>query len=392
MPLHTFKARSMQEALRLVREELGPDASVLHTRAVGSPLSRWLGAPGIEVTASAEIDAPSRWADAMRSEPAASEDGWTRETDFTADGIPGAELHDYRRSIREGLISNANYEPSLVEQLASPLADRRHSGGFAVLRRQLARAGVSESTARRWLDRLEAEFTCDPDRHPAAATDRLRHIVQSELPICGPIKLSVEGQTTVVALVGPTGVGKTTTLAKLAADFRLRAGRSVAVIAADTYRIGASEQLRTYARIMDVPIEVVATPGEMGAAIKRLDGNDLVLVDTAGASAHDNARLQELRALLAEAQPHEVHLVLSCVLDAEALRTTARAFAAAGASSLILTKLDEAAKLGQLPEWLASCRLPLSYLTDGQNVPNDIQPASAVQLAERIVGLGVSGE
>ena len=120
-----------------------------------------------------------------------------------------------------------------------------------------------------------------------------------------------------MALVGPTGVGKTTTTAKLAAHFRLHEHRRVGLITVDTYRIAAVEQLRTYADIIDLPMEVASTPDEMRQAIGRLADLDLILMDTAGRSPRDEVQIQELKSLLVEAQPDEVHLVLSCASGAD---------------------------------------------------------------------------
>ena len=113
-----------------------------------------------------------------------------------------------------------------------------------------------------------------------------------------------------MALVGPTGVGKTTTIAKLAANYRLKEKRRVGLITVDTYRIAAVEQLRTYADIIDLPMQVVSTPREMREAVGRMDNLDLILLDTAGRSPKDEVRIQELRAFLTEADADEVHLVL----------------------------------------------------------------------------------
>jgi flagellar biosynthesis protein FlhF len=378
MPLHTFHARSLPEALRLVRQELGPDASVLHTRTVGSLLSRWWGGPTVEVTASAELQAPARLL------PPAG----TPDADGPANAgygvyeervrVPAAELDDFRHKIQADLRRAARIEPSLVEQLAAGPAQRPPR--FPHLARRLAQCGVSARASQRWLERLEAELTCDPEQHADAALDRLIHIVAAELPVRVPAL--VEGEARVVALVGPSGVGKTTTLAKLAARARLDAGRSVALVTVDTYRIAAVDQLRTYAEILDLPMEVVATPGEMAAAIHRLGQHDLILIDTAGRSPFDPLRLGELRALLAAAQPHEVLLVASSVADAQSQGAALEAFTACGASGLILTKLDEAACPGALADWLVACRLPLAYVTRGQQVPDDLEAASALRLAE----------
>jgi flagellar biosynthesis protein FlhF len=159
------------------------------------------------------------------------------------------------------------------------------------------------------------------------------------------------------------------------------------LITVDTYRIAAVEQLRTYADIIDLPMEVVSTPREMRQAVTRLADLDLVLMDTAGRSPRDEVRIQELKSMLAEARPDEVHLVLSCVAGAAGLAKSAERFAAAGTTALILTKLDEATGLGNLLPLLRTSRLPISYLTNGQNVPDDIEAAVADRLARRVLGL-----
>jgi len=191
----------------------------------------------------------------------------------------------------------------------------------------------------------------------------------------------------VAALVVPTGVGKTTTIAKLAANFRLKEKRRVGLITVDTYRIAAVEQLRTYANIIDLPMQVVSTPKEMHEAVRQMAGLDLVLIDTAGRSPKDEIRLQELKAFISEASADEVHLVLSSVAASRTLEQTAERFAAVGTTALIITKLDEANSLGNLLPVLRLSRLPVSYLTNGQNVPDDIEIADSPRLAKLILGL-----
>jgi flagellar biosynthesis protein FlhF len=180
-------------------------------------------------------------------------------------------------------------------------------------------------------------------------------------------------------------VGKTTTIAKLAANFRLREKRRVGLITVDTYRVAAVEQLRTYAEIIDLPMEVVSTPREMRAAVERLSKQDMVLIDTAGRSPADEVKIQELRAMLHEARADEVHLVQSSVASAAHLRRIAERFSPAAPTAVLFTKLDEALTLGNVVELLTQCPLPVSYLTDGQNVPDDIQPADREQLLRRLL-------
>jgi len=161
----------------------------------------------------------------------------------------------------------------------------------------------------------------------------------------------------------------------------------VGLITVDTYRIAAVEQLRTYADIISLPMEVVSTPKEMREAVARLSHLDLVLMDTAGRSPRDEVKIQELKSMLAEAKADEVHLVLSSVNGAASLKKTAAMFSEVGTTALILTKLDETTGLGNLLPLLRSCQLPLSYLTDGQNVPDDIEPAEQSRLARLVLGM-----
>jgi flagellar biosynthesis protein FlhF len=147
------------------------------------------------------------------------------------------------------------------------------------------------------------------------------------------------------------------------------------------------DQLRTYADIIDLPMEVVSTPREMRTAVERLSGLDLILMDTAGRSPRDEVKIQELKSMLSEAQADEVFLVLSSVASVRSLKKSAEQFAAAGSTALVLTKLDEATGLGNLLPLLRSCRLPLSYVTNGQNVPDDIEPADRRKLARIVLGM-----
>ncbi len=215
----------------------------------------------------------------------------------------------------------------------------------------------------------------------------LRHVesliptdAQTVAPASGP-----DGGPFVLALVGPTGVGKTTTIAKLAAAYRLRHGKRVALITADTYRIAAVDQLRTYAGIIGVPLHVAHTPDQMAAAVDACTDFDVVLIDTAGRSPGDSQRLDELQTFLAAARPHQVHLVLASVASEASLLRTADQFARVGPSRVIFTKLDEAASFGVLVNVAARLSSRLSFVTTGQEVPDDIEPGRADRLARLIL-------
>lgn len=194
------------------------------------------------------------------------------------------------------------------------------------------------------------------------------------------------GGPLVIALIGPTGVGKTTTIAKLAATYRLRRGRSVGLITADTYRIAAVDQLRTYASIIGLPMKVVMTPAEMAAAVDAFGSHDVVLIDTAGRSQRNTERLVELAGHIEAARPTETHLVLSSAASQEVLLDAAEAFAPLKPNRVILTKLDEAVHFGALINVMQQLRTRLSFVTTGQEVPDHIEPGQPDRLARLVLG------
>jgi flagellar biosynthesis protein FlhF len=397
MEVQTFRARSMQEALQLVRRTLGPDAAVLQAKEVGRGAMSWLtGAREIEVLALTGVQLPSRFPDS--ASPAGEPDAWSAAAadeeplDESGDELPSslvAHELDYRAKFRADLRCEAGDRPSLVEQLAatprsgdcldlpSPLDE---------LLEQMLQAEIDRDLARDLVDRARFQATDLELADPALLQLRMVRLIEQEIRVSGPIRIAPP-RPHVVALIGPTGVGKTTTIAKLAADFRLRKQCRVGLINVDTYRIAAVEQLRTYAEIIDLPMEVVSTPREMRLAVDRLSGLDLILIDTAGRSPRDGVRIQELKSLLAEARADEVHLVLSAAAGTASLIHATQRFRQVGVTSLLLTKLDEAAGAGGLLSLLRDSQLPLSYLTDGQNVPDDIRVGDRNGLARMMLGL-----
>ena len=199
-------------------------------------------------------------------------------------------------------------------------------------------------------------------------------------------EVSRDGRPLTIALIGPTGAGKTTTLAKLAASFKLRQNKRVGLITADTYRIAAVDQLRTYANIIGVPIKVALTPADMCEALHELSECDVVLIDTAGRGQNDTQRLDELHRMIDAADPHEVHLVLSSTASEKVLVQEAEAFSMIGADKILLTKLDEAVSFGLLVNVMRRVGKKLSFLTTGQEVPDHIEVGRADRLAELILG------
>jgi flagellar biosynthesis protein FlhF len=398
MEIKTFKAKTMRDALELVRRELGPAASVLHARELnGGPIGRLVFGRRFEVAASAAVQVPSRLpaeVGARSEERGAS--GYHEASDLdprSSSLAPSFEIDyraKYREDFRRKVTGQIDELHAMVEKLCEHAASApAHDLPEAVFRTftDLIEAEVDETIAREWIDEIRSEDDLRTLADPALVKVRVIELLENVVKVSGPIRTEAE-RCRLVALVGPTGVGKTTTIAKLAANYRLREKRRVGLITVDTYRVAAVEQLRTYADIIDLPMEVVATPREMREAVARMSHLDLVLMDTAGRSPRDEVKIQELKSMLAEAEPDEVHLVLSSTAGAKNLVSTAEKFADVGTTAMVLTKLDEAQSLGHLVSLVRECKLPVSYLTDGQNVPDDIQVAERAAMAEMLLGMG----
>jgi len=188
----------------------------------------------------------------------------------------------------------------------------------------------------------------------------------------------------IVAVVGPTGVGKTTTVAKLASICKLVKGEKVALITADTYRIGAIDQLKTFADIASIPMAVVYTPDEMIAALRKFSGFDTIYIDTVGRSQRSADKIIELGRFIDAADPNEVHLVLSANFSSSVVRDVHKKFKSLKPNRLLITKIDEAVSFGTILSLARDSRLPFSFMTNGQNVPDDIEPVSGKAIAKMI--------
>jgi len=188
-----------------------------------------------------------------------------------------------------------------------------------------------------------------------------------------------------VALIGPTGVGKTTTIAKLAATFSIVDKKKVALITADTYRVAAVAQLKTYGEIIGISVDVVYTPVELEEAISRHTDKDLVLIDTAGRSHKNNDQMVELKSFLDVAEPSDIFLVLSATTRSKDMTEIVSSYSDIPLTKLIFTKLDETSSFGAILNVIAKTHKFLSYVTVGQNVPDDIAVAEPAQVAKMIM-------
>jgi flagellar biosynthesis protein FlhF len=374
MQSRTYRAKTMKDALTRVRRDLGGDAVILAAREVRRRRFFGLGARSVvEVTATDRM--PSSAASEGRSTPGgpilgASVPPGPSPALQARFGEELGRLHTMVEMLsRQGRIDH------LLPDLPAELVP---------IYSQLIEADIPEVLTRRLVryiaENLEPDQVDDDEAIRAALCQAVAHCI----PVAPPIS-PVVGARRVVALVGPTGVGKTTTVAKLAANFKLAHGCRVGLITVDTYRIAAVEQLRTYAEIIDLPLSVVNDPSEMARALDELGAVDLVFIDTAGRSPRDEVKIRELAEFLRQARPDEIHLVLSAVAGQRSLKAAVDRFATVQVDRLILTKLDEADSLGGILGVLGMSSRPVSYITTGQAVPDDIEPADRMRLARLIL-------
>ncbi|MBI6547041.1 MAG: flagellar biosynthesis protein FlhF, partial [Cyanobacteria bacterium NC_groundwater_1444_Ag_S-0.65um_54_12] len=274
-----------------------------------------------------------------------------------------------------------------VEAAVSRLASSSQGKGAWSQQQQkiydrLVRADMDPPLARQVLVRLHSSGASSE----AAISEQLPEVIAHLISVSGPIMPLAPGRgPKVIALIGPTGVGKTTTIAKLAATYRLTQAKSIGLVTIDTYRIAAVEQLKVYGDIIGVPVEVVLTPGALREALHKMHDCDLVLLDTAGRSPSHKLHISELRSFVEGLDEREIHLVLAATASRVNLLRAIESFSLLGIDRLLFTKIDEAANLGALISVAHAADKPLSYITVGQSVPDDLQIAEARQLADLLL-------
>jgi flagellar biosynthesis protein FlhF len=344
MKMLKIKAGSMRDALAEARRALGGDAVVLHTKQYEIPSMLGLcRKQGVEILAtSSRADQPTLTPPAPETAPEA------------------VRLQVLERHVGE-------LRRALSDLATGSVVARRKERSERVER--LMKNGVSEHVAEMALS-------------GCAGGAEVLQAISRRIRCTGSIDCSKMQQR--VALVGPTGVGKTTTVAKLAAQYSIFCKKSVALVTLDTYRIGAVEQLATYSKILGLPFEVALSPEDGEGLIAKHDDKDLIIIDTVGRSQRKREHIEELASFLRGVQPTEVHLALSASSDSVALREAVESFRSLKADRIILTKLDECARPGCALELAASSLMPYSYVTTGQDVPDDIAVAESSWLAKLV--------
>lgn len=370
MRVKRFVADTIQEAIALVKADFGQEAVILHTKKVRNKgIFGLFKRPKVEVIAATEGRNTIR-----RQPPARATLGDVAATSRTESAATTqiARVQEELEAIRRAITARIGGEPDFP-----PALER--------MQRALLEQDVQEDLVREALSAVSLRGR----REQVADWDWVRSEVRKELMagIACSDAWELADKKRVHCLVGPTGVGKTTTIAKLAANYALLAEKRVALVTVDTYRIAAVDQLRTYAEIIGTPVDVAFTPAELRSAILRRDDFDLILVDTAGRSQKNKMQMAELRAFLDVLDDPVVHLVISGTTRTRDMMDIVERFGQCPISHLIVTKLDETSTYGILYNVCRLTGLPLSYVTNGQNVPDDIEVARSERMADAILGV-----
>ena len=444
----------MKEAMQQVKEELGPDAVILHTKKYRE--GGFLGyhsAEVVEVTAAIEeadeVQANKRAKRVLAAKPAktAAMGGRLDVVSPAAPVMPNQVLSQYKTNGTEAGIRMAEspipapafqpvqpmvqpVQPVQTVPEANPDDTAKQEDDVQVMEKTAAEPMASNPEDTEKIQRLEDELaqmkamlaqvmSKDQPQDKVSIQEALRRQevdeellkdMAAQLPAgdtlldsqderaeevlagyLGETMNFSEGITLnkhgvrIVALIGATGVGKTTTLAKIAARFVLEKNIRAALITADTYRISAVEQLKTYSDIIGLPLEIVYSPDELKVAIHKHRDKDLILIDTAGRSQHNEYQMKELQEFLAVNSHIECHLVMSATTKNRDAAEILEKFSACEPDRVIFTKTDETSSVGLILNLLAKRDIALSFLTNGQSVPDDIIPATPQKLAELLL-------
>ncbi|MGI6669457.1 MAG: flagellar biosynthesis protein FlhF [Acetivibrionales bacterium] len=392
MKIRRYIASNTQEAILKVKMDLGNEALILNTKKVKKKgLLGLFSKPMIEVLAAVDEYAAAK-----------SENDSLRRTDRTSAAMSSTAVKTYHEEKDEKIADLENKVKNIEEILqklcqqarigggkpsektASPDVRMRRVMAADVLCNNLIKKEVDPDIAKRIVNATIERIGGNYGMNDIAA--KLYTIISGLLGRPETIKPGADGKPTVIMFVGPTGVGKTTTLAKLAANYLLDQKKSIGLITADTYRIAAVEQLRTYAEILGIPITVVYTPEEIKEAINLHQDKDMILIDTAGRSHKNKEQFEELKTLVTAADADEIYLVLSAATSNSNCKEILKSYSFLQNYKLIFTKTDEAPMPGIILNARYLTGKSLSYITTGQSVPDDIEVADIDKITKNLIG------
>jgi flagellar biosynthesis protein FlhF len=414
MKVKKYIVDSMPDALQKIRSDLGKDAVILNTKEIR--IGGFLGLfskKKIEVIAATDTQTQSTSPKAkplIKSEIKAS--GIPTSAANILNQISSVAVLDEPLPFVPDVIMN-HMAPMAIEKIApkeetpkedavlaeirqmkemmNKLASRTQQSNVGLhpillaLQEQLISQEVSQLIVQQTLERVQEELDTSGDELNRANVVAIAKAYLLQL-ITTNVSKHIAPDTKVVHFVGPTGVGKTTTIAKIAAEQVLKHHRKVGFITSDTYRIAAIEQLKTYATILNIPLEVVFSPQDLNKAFNQLKDSDVIFMDTAGRNFRNEMYVSELHSLMQGKGKSETFLVLSLTTKYKDMKVITDNFSKFNLDKVLFTKMDETDSYGSIVNLLHDFQLKLSYVTNGQNVPEDITVADEHAIIDLIMG------
>lgn len=382
MVVKKYIVKSMNEAMAKIKHDLGSDAVIISQRKI-----RKHGVLGlfsqklIEVTAAVDNSKNSKVNERMYTDLGEEDYNLNESVEALKRAMKkheeSSKVQNKKRAVQ---VKSTNEERILkeMEEMKKLIGNISSSNSEEKEKSELELKLQEVDIASKYIDEIIKNVK--EDNSDLEESVKLKSVLEKNIEIS---KLEEKG---IITFVGPTGVGKTTTIAKLAGKFSLIDRKKVGLITVDTYRIGAVEQLRTYADIMNLPFKVVLTLKEMDEAIKSMHDCDIILIDTTGRSSKNKMQISELRAFVNKTNSSNINLVISCTTKNKDLEAIIDGYRQLDFQNVIITKLDETTTYGSIYNILNYAHKPVSYVTTGQNVPDDIKKFTVHELVSLILG------
>lgn len=388
MKIKRYFGNTNKEAMDKLKKELGENAVILHTRKIKRPgMLSFLRKPLVEIVAAIDEEnrepQKTKLQESQKMQRIQTEKANRPKTQLNTDILFEGVNKNKDRVADDEVVKLRQTVESLVSSIENTRDDAVvYPEEVKVLQKRLTSNGLDYENTTKILNELMREY--DKIEGRINYENLLMKLLKKYL---GPVKpITLNNKQKIVIFVGPTGVGKTTTLAKIAAQYALVNKEKIGLITADTYRIAAVEQLKTYSEILGIPLKIIYDGSEIVEAVQDYYDKELILVDTAGRSHKNNDKVKELKEMLGQVKDPEIFLVLSSTTNKNTIDGIIETYKFINDYKLIFTKLDESDNYGIVMSICYEKENPLSYITTGQSVPEDIKLANIEEIAKSLLG------